>query len=108
MSVQPVYLIDEASRKIAALEVARDGDLYTGTICLDAVPPRLLHLFQEFEEFVEGQMFTLADEVEEKLAAVPLRVEFANGLDAVVEDLQVYPSTKRVSFKTRQVTPTAK
>jgi len=83
------------------LNVALLGDRYCGTICLDAAPPELKQLFEEFEENVEGQMFSLADEIEDKIAQIPLKVVFANGLEAWVEDLQVYPSTKRVSFKLR-------
>ncbi len=96
------YLVDESSARIAALDVKPSGDLYRGTICLDATPPQLKHLFEEFEENVEGQMFCLADEVEEKIAVMPLRVVFANGVAEYIEDLQVFPSTKRVSFKIRR------
>jgi hypothetical protein len=102
MTAQPSYLVDQSSTRIAVLHVTLIGDLYRGTICLDATPPQLKHLFEEFEENVEGQMFSLADEIEEKIGVIPLRVVFPNGMEAYVEDLQVYPSTKRVSFKIRQ------
>ncbi len=102
MSTQPIYLIDQSSTRMAVLHVTPTGDLYRGTICLDATPPQLKHLFEEFEENVEGQMFTLADEIEEKIGGIPLKVVFPNGTEADVEDLQVYPSTNRVSFKIRQ------
>lgn len=102
MTTQAIYLVDPSSTKVAVLNVESIGDRYRGTICLDATPPELKHLFEEFEENVEGQMFTLADEVEEKVAGIPLKVIFPNGIEAYVEDLQVYPSTKRVSFKIRQ------
>lgn len=49
---------------------------------------------------VEGQVFSVADEIEDQIAKVQLKVAFANGSEAYVEDLQVYPSTNRVSFKT--------
>ena len=42
--------------------------------------------------------------VEEKIEGVPLRVVFENGAEVDVTDLQVFPSTKAVSFKTRQPT----
>src|SRR5438552_3483287 len=103
MTTQPIYLVDQSSTRVAVLKVEAIGDRYRGTICLDGTPAGLKHLFEEFEENVEGQMFSLADEVEEKIGAIPLRVVFPNGMEAFVEDLQVYPSTKRVSFKVRQV-----
>ncbi len=108
MTDQPMYLVDQSSNRIAVLQVARDGDRYRGTICLDATPAPLKLLFEEFEENVEGQMFNLADEVEEQIRMLSLRVVFANGMEAHVEDLQIYPSTKRVSFKVRQASPAAR
>jgi len=107
MATQPIFLVDQSSTRIAVLNVVPSGDHYRGTICLDATPPELKHLFEEFEENVEGQMFSLADEIEEKIGVIPLRVIFPNGMEEFVEDLQVYPSTKRVSFKVRQASPAA-
>lgn len=104
----PMYLVDQSATKIAVLHVALVGDLYRGTICLDATPAPLKHLFEEFEENVEGQMFNLVDEIEEQIGMIPLRIVFANGTEASIEDLQVYPSTKRVSFKIRQASTAAK
>jgi hypothetical protein len=107
MTTQPLYLMDQSSTRLAVLNVALIGDRYRGTICLDALPSELRHLFEEFEENVEGQMFSLADEIEEKIGRIPLKVVFPNGMQANVEDLQVYPSTKRVSFRIRQTSTAA-
>jgi hypothetical protein len=107
MTTQTLYLVDQSSARIAILNVTLSGDLYRGTICLNAVPPQLKHLFEEFEENVEGQMYSLADEIEDSIGKIPLRVAFADGMEAYVEDLQVYPSTKRVSFKIRQASKAA-
>ena len=107
MTTQPVYLVDQSSTKIAVLNVALLGDRYRGTICLDATPPELKQLFEEFEENVEGQMFSLADEIEEKIGMIPLKVVFHDGMEVCVKDLQVYPSTKRVSFKIRPASAAA-
>jgi hypothetical protein len=52
-------------------------------------------------------MYSLADEIEDSIGKIPLRVAFADGMEAYVEDLQVYPSTKRVSFKIRQASKAA-
>lgn len=107
MTTQPIYLVDKSATRVAVLNVALIGDHYRGTICLDVTPPELQHLFEEFEENVEGQMFPLADEIEEKIGMIPLKVVFPNGTEACVDDLQVYPSTKRVSFKIRQASTAA-
>jgi hypothetical protein len=102
MIAQPLYLVDQSSARVAVLHVERNGDHYQGTICLDATPPALARLFKEFEENVEGQMFTLADEVEQQIEARRLRIVAPDGKESPVEDLQVFPSTGLVSFKTCQ------
>ena len=102
MATQSVLLLDRSATVVAALDVAPDRDRYSGTICLDKTPRELQQLFAEFEECVEGQMFTHADEIEERIAAVPLRAVFPGGGEAEVVELQVFPRTKRVSFKTRE------
>ncbi|MBI1916950.1 MAG: hypothetical protein HYS12_19755 [Planctomycetes bacterium] len=104
MTNRPIYLIDQTSARIASLDVRFREDHFEGTISLDMTPPQLRHLFEQFEEIVEGQMFSLLDGIEEEIGAVPLRVVFENGAEADVTDLQVFPSTKAVSFKTRQST----
>lgn len=93
---------------IASVSVRLDGDRYRGTISLVGTPPPLQNLFEVFGAMVEGQTFGLADEVEDKIAALALKVVFEDGTAAQVEDLQVYPSTRRVSFKTRQLSAAAK
>jgi hypothetical protein len=80
MTTPPLYLVGQSAKTVAVLNVEPGGDRYLGTICLDATPPQLKHLFEEFEENVEGQMFSLAGEIEEKIGAIPLRVVFPNGL----------------------------
>jgi len=47
-------------------------------------------------------MFSLLDDIEDKIGTVPLRVSFDDGGEASVVDLQVFPSTNAVSFKIRQ------
>ena len=105
MTNRPLHLMDQNSARVAALEVQLRDDHFEGTISLDTLPPQLRHLFEEFEEIVEGQMFGLLDDIEERIGAVSLRAVFENGAVADVIDLQVFPSTKAVSFKTRQPTP---
>ena len=68
MTTQPAHLVDQESNRIAVLHVEPAGELFRGTICLADTPPGIKRLFEEFEENVEGQMFPLADEVEERAA----------------------------------------
>ncbi len=49
-------------------------------------------------------MFSLLDGIEEKIGVIPFKVSFEDETEAGVEDLQVFPSTGAVSFKTLQLT----
>jgi hypothetical protein len=102
MTHRPIPLIDETSTKVATLDVHFRDDRFEGTICLDATPPQLRQLFEQFEEVVEGQMFSLLDAIEEKIGSIPLRAVFDNGTEAYVADFQVFPSTKAGSFRACQ------
>ena len=102
MTHEYAHLIDRNAAKIAALEVQFRDDHYEGKILLDAAPPHVRQLFERFEEIVEGQIFGLLDDIEEKIATIPLRIRFDDGRDADVDDLQVFPSTNAVSFKFHQ------
>jgi hypothetical protein len=94
-----IRLIDLSRNIVATGAVtARDGS-FTGQIDLGPAPAPLRRLFEEYEEIVNGQMFSLLDEIEDRIAAVPLKVVFDEGQEAAVRDLQVYPTTGRVSFK---------
>lgn len=101
MATQSLTLLDQSGAKLASVEVSQERDLYRGTIDVGNLPRALAQLFAEFEECVEGQMFTHADEIEAKIADLHLRVAFPDRTEAEATDLQVFPSTKRVSFKTR-------
>jgi hypothetical protein len=108
MTAKPIYLMDASSARFAVLNVSLADDAYHGTICLDGAAPELVRLFEEFEAAVEGQMFGLVDEIERKIGAIWLTALSEDAREARVEDLQVYPSTKRVSFRIRQEWTTAK
>lgn len=103
MTHRPTNLIDASSARVAALDVRFHDGHFEGAISLDATPPHLRQLFEQFEEIVEGQMFSLLDEIEEKIGAIPLRAVFDDGAEAQVADLQVFPRTRAVSFTTRQL-----
>jgi hypothetical protein len=102
MTHRPIYLIDQQSAQVATLDVRFRDDHFEGTIALETTPLYLRKLFERFEEVVEGQMFSLLDDIEEKIATARLRVLLENGAEACVTDLQVFPSTQAVSLKTCQ------
>ena len=103
MTRKPTCLIDQSAAKVAALNVQLRDDHYEGTISLEGTPLALRELFERFEEIVEGQTFSLLDEIDEKIGTLPLRVCFDDGVEEHFADLQVFPSTNSVSFKIRQL-----
>jgi hypothetical protein len=99
MNSKAVKIIDPCREVVATAQVVRQGNRFVGVIDLDPTPPDLLQQFEEYEEIVNGQEFSLLDQIEEQIGAVGLKVVFEDGSVTAVEDLQVYPSTGRVSFK---------
>jgi hypothetical protein len=94
-----VKIIDPCRKVVATAQVAKRGDRFAGLIDLNFSPVSLRQQFEEYEEIVNGRMFSLLDEIEEQIGACALKVVFEDGSEAAVVDLQVYPSTGRVSFK---------
>lgn len=105
MLKRSLYLIDPSAACVASLDVAPVGDHFEGTLSLAPSAADLERLFEEYEEIVEGQVFSLLDEVEQKVTAARLRFAFEGGCATEVYDLQVFPSTRAVSFKIRQPQP---
>jgi hypothetical protein len=105
MTVTSVKLIAGSGNVIGTALVAANEALFRGQIDLSYTPPELIRVFKEYEDIVNGQMFSLLDDIEERIAALALRVAFDEGLEVGVEDVQVYPTTGRVSFKVVQPAP---
>ncbi len=99
MQTRTVQLIDPSRNLLAIAQVADEGAYYGGTIDLRSTPANLRALFEEFEEIVNGQMFSFLDEIQEKIGSLSIKVVFDPAHEVDVKDLQVFPSTGDVSFK---------
>ena len=99
MSSQRVTIIDQSRQVVAKAEVSEQGGYFAGRVDLSLMPAALQHQFEEYEEVVNQQMFSFLNELEDKIEGLLLKVVFANGNVAQLADVQIYPSTKRVSFK---------
>src|SRR4051812_27152885 len=102
MAHRPTYLLDPSHGRVAILDVSPFGDHFQGTVDLASSPLPLRTLFRDYEDVVEGQVFSRLDAIEEKVAAASLQVEFDDGTVADVEDLQVFPTREAISFKARR------
>lgn len=99
MSTHTVRLVDATRALIAVATVADEGDHFAGTVDLSAAAPAVRAVFAEYEDIVNGQMFSFLDDVEAKVARLGLRAEFGTGPGVPVKDLQVYPTSGELSFK---------
>jgi hypothetical protein len=104
MSSQCVTLINPERQVIATAHVAEQHGQFIGQIDFSLMPLSLQRLFAEYEELVSTQVFSLLDEVEGHIARLHLRGIFEDGDEVVLSDVQVYPSTKTVSFQVVQGT----
>lgn len=92
-------LVDSTGRVLARASVQDEGKFYGGCIDLEMTPANVRTLFNEFEEIVNGQMFSFLDEIQGRMEMLHIKVQFDDGRVAPVTDLQVFPSTGEVSFR---------
>jgi hypothetical protein len=101
--MQRVRLIDESRNTLATAQVVDEGEYYGGTIDLTSTPAGPRALFEEFEEVVNGQMFSLLDEIQAKISVLRIQAVFESGYRADVRDLQAFPTAGDVSFKVAEL-----
>lgn len=99
MNIKTIKIIDQCRTVVATAQVSMSNERFAGWIDLGLMPSTLQQTFEEYEEIINGQMFSFLDELEEQISAMQLKVLFNEGDEAAVEDLQIYPSSRRVSFK---------
>ena len=97
--MQSVQLIDNNRDVVAVAEVTDEHGLYSGSINLGAMPPALRAKFEEFEEIVNGQIFSLLDQIEDEINQLGLKVVFNGSPAEAMTDLQIYPRGEVMSFR---------
>jgi hypothetical protein len=105
MTSQRIRIITPDRKVVALAQVAQHDGLFTGQIDLSPMPVPLQQLFAEYEEIVDTQTFSLLDTIEEQIESLRLTAVFPDGHEAVLADLQIYPSTQNVSFKLATAAP---
>ena len=89
---QMIYLIDVRQRQIGQIMIERDEDgLIFGKFVpgsdFSAVEP----LFQDFEEAVNLQAFSVVDELDTEIAALGLHLRTLDGLQRIeIHDVQIW------------------
>ncbi len=98
-------IVDWHGDVVATVQVAETEGRFAGLVDLDDLPARLRETFDEYEDIVNSQMFSLLDEIEERIENFALKAVFEDGADADIADLQIFPSTRRVSFRVAKKSP---
>lgn len=89
--------IDQESTGVATAQVAEQDGYFTGLIDLSLMSATFQRQFEEYDEIINNHMFSLLNEIEEKIGTILLQVVFEDDHEADLTDVQIYPST--VSFK---------
>jgi hypothetical protein len=98
MNIKNVQFIDRHGGIVATAQVTAHGKRFAGDIDLTPMPPDLRQKLDEYEAIVNGQIFSFLDQIEDQIRAWRLRL-VEDGCELLYEDLQVYPSLRRVSFQ---------
>src|SRR5262245_55690516 len=99
MNLQKVILTDANGNMVARAEVAENRGVFSGAVDLGPMAAAMRAVFDEFEGAVNGQQFSVLDEIEDRITALGIAVRFDGGHPSPVTDLQIYPNANAVSFK---------
>ena len=69
MNPKTIKIVDPCQTVIATAQVVKKDERFTGLVDLRAMPVYLRQLFDEYEETVNGQLFSFLDEIEEQISA---------------------------------------
>jgi hypothetical protein len=103
MSHQNVKITDQFGKILANAQVKETDDCWQGTFSFNNFTPEILSVFEEWEEIVNGQMLSFLDEIQQKISRLSILAVFEDGRTFWTRDLQIYPSTSEISFKTLEV-----
>jgi hypothetical protein len=84
---------------VARVAVSKGADGFSGTANVALMPLMLRRLFDRYKEIVAGQILTLLDEIEADIAEAGWSVALGGQPSFDVSDLQLFPSTGRISFQ---------
>jgi len=99
MSREAVTILDAERNVIATADVECRKGVYFGSANMDQLPKTLRRLFEQYEEIVNDQVFSLLDPIEDQIGTIPLVVVFGDGRESQAKDLQIFPKGNTISFK---------
>lgn len=95
-----MFLIDSQKNILAKITISEiNENLYIGDITDDYLPDKIRKTFLRYEEIINGQMFSLLDEIETEINGFGLAVSQENDFKAFsIRDLQMM-SDGKISFR---------
>jgi hypothetical protein len=95
-----MFLLDSQQNILAKITVTEiNGNLYIGDITDDDLPDNIRETFLRYEEIINGQMFSLLDEIETQIDSLGLAVSEEDNLKPLkIRDLQMM-SDGKISFR---------
>lgn len=86
-----LILNEKVEVALVELQKGQKDNQYRGHIKNEQFPVDLVELFLRFQEYVEDQIFDLADEISERILSYKIRVCFEEIIDVFeLSDLQVF------------------
>ena len=99
MSHEAVTIVDGNRNVVATADVEFQEGYYSGSADVDRMPEPIRRLFDEYEEIVNDQIFSLLDQIEDQIGAIPFLVVFDDGRESRVTDLQGLPQGQHPLFQ---------
>jgi len=99
MRHKSVTIFDGEGNVVATADIEFRQECYSGSVNVERMPESLRLMFEEYEEIVNNQIFSLLDQIEDQIGAIPFVAVFDDGCEAHVKDLQIFPKGCTVSFK---------
>jgi hypothetical protein len=99
MQHKSVTIFDGEGNAVATAKIEFRKEFYAGSVNLERMPESLRLMFEEYEEIVNNQIFSLLDQIEDQISAIPFVAVFDDGCQAHMKDLQIFTKGGTVSFK---------
>jgi hypothetical protein len=93
-----VKIVDRDRNEVAIAQVEFRTGGYSGSVNVDRMPEALRLTFESYEDIVNNQTFSLLDQIEEEIGAIPFVAVFEDGCESSIKDLQIFPKSGTVSF----------
>ncbi|MFO0956512.1 MAG: hypothetical protein U0800_03485 [Isosphaeraceae bacterium] len=99
MARRAIKILDGDRNLVATADVEILKGGFSGGVDTGRMPGPIRALFDEYEEIVNNQVFSLLDAVENRIGAIPFTVVFEDGRESRAKDLQIFPGGGTISFQ---------